>query len=87
MILEQDIEIGEFYRDRTTQKIYVIILINNNMMTYLINTDTVESSKTKLLELKASTTVSYFKNQIKKGEVSRLGKLTKPELAKYLLQR
>ncbi|MFW6016985.1 MAG: hypothetical protein ACOCRK_11150 [bacterium] len=77
MTLEKDLEIGEYYRNRTSNNIYVIIYIDDTRLKYVINE----------IHQQASVTVYEFKEGMKKGLFSRIGKMNKCELAKYLLQR
>ena len=77
MTLEQDLEIGEFYRNRTSSSIYIIIYIDDINLTYTINE----------IHKKATISISAFKEGVKKGSLARLGKMSENELAKYLLQR
>ena len=83
MTLEQDLEIGEYYRNRTTQRIYVIININDYDVEYLISEDDLNKADLG----RANAPISEFKLAISKATFSRLGKLNESELAKYLLQR
>lgn len=77
MSLEQDLEVGEYYRNRTSDNIYVIIYIDDTHLKYTINE----------VHKQATMPIDAFKEGIKRGSLSRLGKMDEGELAKYLLQR
>lgn len=76
-MLERDIEIGEIYRNRSSQNMYIITQVEDLYIKYVIYE----------VYQRATIDKDKFKTGITDGTLIRVGQMTKGELAKYLLQR
>lgn len=68
-------EIGEVWKNRRTQSIYIILQVNNTKLTYLVKGE----------GFRNTVYIDDFESNMNIGNISRIGRMEERELTKFLL--